>query len=229
MQTLRHLYLDQIVPLQLSAEGQTVLHASSVALDTVRGPRAVLFIGPSGAGKSSMAAGCWTAGATLLADDFSVVRMEPSASVIPALVGVRLWGDVADRIDTPAARFPVAQYNDKERLVPRLSSLESDCRPVPIGVIVLLESRLGPDADLQIDKVAPAETLMRLVEHSHRLDVTSAQGNRRTLEALSTIVENVPSVTLKMPARLDDLATLCAQAMLSLLPGVGELTGPGSQ
>ena len=68
--SLRHLLIDQVVPHLLAADGGLVLHASAVA--TAEG--ALAFVGPSGTGKSSLAAALVTRGATLLADDFLLLR-----------------------------------------------------------------------------------------------------------------------------------------------------------
>ena len=60
--TIEHLYINQLVPLALSRQGQPTYHASVV---TVPGG-AVAFIGKSGAGKSTLAASFALAGAAFL-------------------------------------------------------------------------------------------------------------------------------------------------------------------
>jgi hypothetical protein len=72
------------------------LHASCVALNG----RAVAFVGGPGAGKSTVAAQCVAAGATLLADDITVVSMStrPGAAVVaPTSRQLKLRPDAAVR------------------------------------------------------------------------------------------------------------------------------------
>ena len=65
LETIRHLLLDQVIPLVLSSQGKLVLHASAVA--TPEG--AIAFIGSTGRGKSTLAASFTKRGFPLLTDD----------------------------------------------------------------------------------------------------------------------------------------------------------------
>ena len=69
--TLRHLLIDQVIPLALGHMGHVVLHASGVVLKDAES--AVAFIGPAGAGKSTLTASLANSGCLLLADDALVV------------------------------------------------------------------------------------------------------------------------------------------------------------
>ncbi|TAJ26289.1 MAG: hypothetical protein EPO64_06630, partial [Nitrospirae bacterium] len=62
--TLRHLLLDNVLPLALTLQGHDTLHATAVL--TTQGVCA--FIGPSGAGKSTLAASFLFAGYPVLSD-----------------------------------------------------------------------------------------------------------------------------------------------------------------
>ena len=63
--TVRHLFLDQVMPLVLSLAGRTVLHASAVST----GNGAIAFSGESGRGKSTLAGAFVNHGASLMTDD----------------------------------------------------------------------------------------------------------------------------------------------------------------
>src|SRR5262249_36185278 len=65
VQTLRHLLLDQVLPMILNLLGRDVLHATAV--DTPGGVCA--FIGPAGAGKSTLAASFAAMGYPIFCDD----------------------------------------------------------------------------------------------------------------------------------------------------------------
>ena len=111
--TIRHLWLDQVLPLVLSLQGRIVLHASAVA--TPHG--AVAFVGGSRAGKSTMAACLGVTGWRPLTDDgVMVTRRGERVMAVPSYSGVRLWPDIAERL-APAFRGSraVAHYTDKRR------------------------------------------------------------------------------------------------------------------
>src|SRR5262249_34143533 len=67
--TLRHLLLDQVVPMLLGNVDHLVIHASAVA----GAAGAVAFIGPSGSGKSTLAAALARDGRHIVTDDCLVV------------------------------------------------------------------------------------------------------------------------------------------------------------
>lgn len=218
--TLRHLLLDQVFPLHFAAQGHTVLHGSSVSVGPPGDQISIIFLGPSGAGKSSMAAGCWMAGGQLLADDFCLITPGPRPGVMPALVGVRLWGDTASKITTAAQRFRVAQFHAKQRLIPAAGPTDPKS-PVPIGALVMLGPRLEPNHPAQLERTSAAAAMMQIVEHSHRVDVTSREANKETLDAAAHIVETVPTFTLRVPASLDALEATCLAVMNSVLQAIG--------
>ena len=64
-ETIRHLLLDQVIPRLLAHEGNTILHASAVAIDG----RAIAFAGETGMGKSTLAASLHARGHPVLSDD----------------------------------------------------------------------------------------------------------------------------------------------------------------
>ena len=63
--TIRHLLIDQVIPLALSLQSKTLVHSSSVKI----GNSAVSFQAPSGSGKSTIAAYFTTKNHKLLTDD----------------------------------------------------------------------------------------------------------------------------------------------------------------
>ncbi len=65
LETIRHLLLDQVMPLTLSERGKLVLHASAVV--TPEG--AIAFLGETGRGKSTLTASFAQRGFSVLTDD----------------------------------------------------------------------------------------------------------------------------------------------------------------
>ena len=68
--TIRHLLLDQVIPLVLSKQGGLVLHGSAVL--TPHG--AVAFLGETGQGKSTLASSFSGKGSPVLTDDCLLVK-----------------------------------------------------------------------------------------------------------------------------------------------------------
>ena len=104
--TVRHLLLDQVVPMLLGDAEHLVVHASAV----VAPGGAVAFLGPSGSGKSTLAAALARGGCALVTDDCLVVDLERRpAHVIPTYAGLRLWPDALRALfpDTRGRTAPV--------------------------------------------------------------------------------------------------------------------------
>ncbi len=216
--TMRHLLLDQVVPLSLVAQGRMILHASGVRLVTAHGSSATIFLGKSGAGKSSVAAGSTLAGADVLADDFVLVNAQSrSATVTPAGVGLRVHADVARLLDGVSASLSVAQYTEKRRL---LLAPESAGRrsPVRLGAIVGLAPRSSPGTPVQARRLSPADALMLVLEHAYRIDVRKARAHRGDLDRYARLVEAVPAFEMSLPADVPGLVRSCEQVLSLLRP-----------
>lgn len=119
--TIRHLWLDQVLPLLLSKHSRIVLHASAVS--TPRG--AVAFLAGPGAGKSTLAAGLGRLGWPLIADDALLVEpREGRLLAVPSYPGVRLWPEVASQVRRGGRLLPlVAHYTQKRRLTPQAAGV----------------------------------------------------------------------------------------------------------
>ena len=119
--TLRHLLLDQVLPLALSRSGRLVLHASAVHIPRLG---SVAFVGPTGCGKSTLAAALGLRGCQVLTDDCLVVdqsetsKKKPGSMAVPGYPGLRLWRDSARGLGLERdAAANVAHYTAKRRLV----------------------------------------------------------------------------------------------------------------
>lgn len=211
--TLRHLLIDQVVPLYLVSQGVFVLHASGVIVTTPRGRRAVIFLGASGAGKSTAAVGCTLAGAELLADDFVVVNpIKPAPTATPAGVGARLSSRAVRHLFTPpSVRLPVAEYSDKKRV---LVNRQTDGRdPVPIGAMVWLGPRGGAFQDVLLEPTSSADSVMHVIGQAFRLDRHSKQANHDSLLQAASLVDLVPVLKSTLPETLDDLVPTCRRLL----------------
>lgn len=217
---VRHVLLDQVIPLLLVLEGLTVLHASAVAVGSGSGTHALLFAGASGAGKSTTAAACVLAGATLLADDFAVIDpTPPQPTLTPSGTGSRLWREVIDHMEPGASAGAVEGDEGKRRLAPavRPPSLAA----VPIGAIHLICERSGPATEPVVAPLGPGEACVALMHHCFRGALDDPQENRMFMDAAAQLVERVPVRRLTVPGRLDDLAEVGRQ----ILQATAEATG----
>src|SRR5205807_10064457 len=131
LETLKHLLLDQVLPLLLSQQGKLVLHASAVA-----GPGGALaFTGPSGHGKSTLAASFSTNGYELLTDDCLMVE-DRNGSIFgtPLYPSLRLYPEVIRTLfPKQPASTPVTHYSSKQRLGLEHSIFRFQVQPVRLN------------------------------------------------------------------------------------------------
>ena len=168
--TVEHLYLNQVLPLALSRQGQLVLHASAVEL----GDRGVAFIGESGRGKSTLAASFATNGSRFLTDDgLQLHWSEGRCLITPSHPSVRLWDDSQNAlIDHAVSRAPAVDYTAKVRLLAG-DQIAFCAEAQPLRRVYFLGD--GTAQALEIGDVAPTEALMALVKNSFLLDIEEQQ------------------------------------------------------
>lgn len=163
--TIRHLLLDQVLPLALSHRSDLVVHAGAVGT-----PHGVIaFLGPSGTGKSTLAASLARAGFPLVADDFLWLREQSAGLVaVPSYPGFRLWSDVADEMFGHETTPRVAHFTSKKRCgagpaIPFAGEAAALAR-----VYLLSESRR---ADVpRIAPVKPRDALIELARQGYQID-----------------------------------------------------------
>jgi hypothetical protein len=193
--TVRHLLLDQILPMVLGHRGHLAIHASAV----VAGRGALAFAGKAGWGKSTLCACLARSGHPPLADDCLVIRERRGClEAVPSYPGLRLWPDVARALGRglPEGR-PVADYSDKRRVEPgRGTTRRSGAAPL-VAIYVLAPP--GRAKTARISRLAPREAVGRLLAHTHRLDVTDRTRLTAELDALGRLVGRVPVFELDFP------------------------------
>ena len=197
--TVRHLLIDQLMPLLLSLDS-VVLHASAIAIEG----RAVALIAPGGGGKSTMALQLSRLGCAVLSDDALVVEAAGGLPIaLPAYPGLRLWPDSLNDADR-AVSHTVAEYSPKKRLV---GTLPFQSGPLPLERIYVLNRGMrGPST---FERLPPARLLEVLLSQAFRLDVHGRERSRAHFERLSTLCERVRAWRVRLP---DDLATAAAAA-----------------
>ena len=214
--TLRHLLLDQVLPLVLNLLGRDVLHATAV--DTPAGVCA--FIGPAGAGKSTLAASFATAGYSTFCDDCLVVQRNGGILCIPGYPGVRLWSDSFAVLSNHLVKLSgVADYTSKNRVVSNSVNFPDSLRPL-IAIYRISRPGNGEPA-LSASRVEPLtgrDAFMELVSSAYVLDVSDPTTLLRHFRFIERLVARVPVARLWLP---NDFALL-PSARRAILSAVGE-------
>jgi hypothetical protein len=193
--TIRHLFLDQAVPLVLSRRESLVLHASAILT-----PQGVIaFVGKSGQGKSTLAACFGQRGFRLISDDYLVLRkMAEDWVAIPSYPGVRLWPEASEGIfSVPPESAEIAHYTDKRRVSdPALVPFAEG--PSTLRCLYFLNDE--GDAFLpepSILPLRPREAFMKLVSCAFSLDVRDKVRLERQFEAIGQITTQLPCFQLE--------------------------------
>lgn len=196
--TLEHLFLNQVLPLAQSLQGELVFHASAVSLNG----GAAAFLGRSGRGKSTLAASFAAAGSAFLTDDgLHLDKRAEGYWVHPSHPSIRLWSDSREAlIHADAVMSPRVQYTNKSRVLsdPQLAA----CREaLPLRRVYFLGDGLAND--VVIEPMSPREALIGLVNHSFMLDTSTAAVMARHFDALSQMVSLPMYFKLDYPRRYD--------------------------
>jgi hypothetical protein len=197
--TVRHLLLDQVIPLVLSRRERIVLHASAV----VTGYGAIAFAGKSGQGKSTLAASLAREGCSLVSDDCLVLRTEHGGwTALPSYPGVRLWPSTAGEVlreGRPAAE--VAHYTLKRRVC------DADVLPYASGPAPLQRFFfLGDDAgEISFERLPPGRAFIELVGCAYNLDIEDTAFLRRQFDTVGRLTADVPAYAIHYPREFTSL------------------------
>ncbi len=191
--TVRHLFLDQVIPLVLSRREPIVLHASAV----LTGRGVIAFAGKSGQGKSTLAASFVQKGCALVSDDCLVLRAEHGSwTALPSYPGVRLWPSTAEELlreDThtaDVAHYPIKRRVSDTDLLPFANS------PAPMRKIFFLAD---DSSAVSIERLSPGRAFWALVEFAYNLDIQETAFLRSQFEAVGQLTADVPAYAIHYP------------------------------
>jgi hypothetical protein len=192
--TIDHLYINQIIPLALSRQGQPTFHASVV---TVPGG-AVAFLGRSGMGKSTLAASyALNDGAFLTDDGLLIDETAAGCMAMPSHASLRLWDDSVEALvvdDIPKASQ--ITYSSKARLLAGDALAYSDEQAPLLAAFVLANSDVK---DVEIICLNGLSRYMAWLENSFLLDVEDHELLTRHFEWTHRISGRVPTFALDFP------------------------------
>jgi hypothetical protein len=192
-ETLRHLLIDQVLPLAIGRSRPLVLHASAVHVPRLG---AVAFAGGTGQGKSTLAAALASHGCRMLSDDCVVIGGSPARPLaLAGYPGVRLWRDSAAALGWRNGTR-VAHYTPKRRVAD--SSVRFTPRPSPLKAIFVLDGRYATGPACRTREIGAAERLVAMTRFLYLMDVEDPRQLSRAFGALATLVQRVPVVRLRV-------------------------------
>ena len=195
-ETMRHLLLNQVIPIVLSQLGKLVLHASACAT-----PQGVMaFMGTTGMGKSTLAASFGLKGFTVITDDCLLVEQQQGSVVgIPSYGGLRLWPEsVSALFEEEPALQSMAHYTEKKRVLLQQAAADG---PLSLRAMYILIQPEHPEkADcVSITPLGPSEALFEIVKHTFQLDVTDREKLAQSFRRYEWLVKSVPFFKLAYP------------------------------
>jgi hypothetical protein len=192
--TVEHLYINQLVPLALSRQGQPAYHASVV---TVPGG-AVAFLGKTGMGKSTLAASFALNDAAFLTDDALLIKESDGGCLaMPSHASLRLWDDSMEAlVDERIAKANAISFSSKVRLLAGEALAYSD-EPQPLLAAYVLE-RQGAQ-DVTIAELTGLDRFMAWLGNSFLLDVEDHELLAKHFEWTHRISGTVPTFALDYP------------------------------
>ena len=214
--TLRHLLLNQVLPLALGSD-RIVLHASAVRL----WPGVVAFAGPGGAGKSTLAAALCRAGAAFVTDDAVIVERAAAGCRARAIYGsLRLWPDAAGALFGP--RLPpvrVAHYTRKRRIEMGHADLPDE-PAAPLAAVCVLDGTRGRSPAVSLERLPARDAMVALTTASFHLDIHDRERWKRVIDDLAHAAESIPVFALSYPKRMPRLAATAREILERLATAI---------
>jgi len=184
------LLAGSVSALLLSLGGNTVLHASAVAIDGT----ALAFVGQSGRGKSTVAALMCVDGAELVTDDVLVVKDGSPVICEGGAPELRLREKAAGIAREHADAATRSTADDRLAFAPRAAPLG----PIPLAAIVI-PSPSETVSEVGIRRFSPSEALFALLSYPRINGWTHPGILSREFSTLSQIVNEIPVYDVTIP------------------------------
>jgi hypothetical protein len=195
-ETMRHLLLNQVIPIVLSHSCKLVLHASACA--TPQG--AMAFMGMTGTGKSTLATSFGLQGLAVLTDDCLLIEEQDGAiTTVPSYPGLRLWPEtVTGLFEQEPVLQPLAHYTDKTRLLFDQNHFDG---PFSLRAIYVLThpENIQDITGVTITPLVASEAFLETVKHTFQLDVTDREKLGQAFRQYEWLAKSVPFFRLAFP------------------------------
>lgn len=197
--TLRHLALDQVLPLVAGSENRIALHGSVIG--TPAG--AVAFLGQSGVGKSTLAATLGRRGYPVLSDDCCLLvrRDDGGFDVVPSYPGVRLNPDSLAHTFGNGDHGPVVSHYSEKRRVGGRERLGFSDQPARLARLYAVAARdeLEATTAISMTPASKRDAMYALIDYTFHLDIGDAPRIRETFELAGAIVDAYEVKRLAFP------------------------------
>jgi hypothetical protein len=192
---LRHLLLDNVLPLILTRSSFLVLHSGSVLIDG----QAVAFLGESGSGKSTLTAAFVRDGHHLVTDDcLALAESARGFSALTSYAGLKLWPDsAASTMGSKSEGTPVVRGGLKLRL----RALDTPRERYPLRRLYLLSRGHSRSSRTTVStsSLSASEAFIGLVENTQILDPTDPSMLKQSFDRIGRLLEKVPVCRLNYP------------------------------
>ena len=190
-ETIRHLFLDHVIPPLLNLRGREALHASAIGIAA----GACAFIGMSGQGKSTLASAFHVIGYPILCDDCLVLKDDPDAVLVePAYPGLRLWDDSrAVFFGSQRSTLPVSHYNHKRRIsTPGSDSVCGESFPLRRIYSLLRNDAAQATTNPVMEPLSIRDAFVELISYAFRLDLSDQAMLLRQMQVFERVANEVP-------------------------------------
>jgi hypothetical protein len=202
-ETIRHLYLNQVLPLALSKLGKLVFHGSAVEVAGA----AVACVAESGKGKSTLAASFARGGFRFLTDDGLVVEACGNGyQAMPSHPSIRLWADSEEALKLEnVKKAPPLSYTSKSRFLSGPDIVFCD-QPRPLRRVYFLGD--GSADAIRIDPMSAPQALVEWVKHSFLMDIEKRSLLASHFDQVAKLANQPIHFRLDYPRRFEDLASV---------------------
>lgn len=182
--------IGPVIGFVLRLRGMTCLHASAVAIDK----KAIALVGFPGAGKSTTAAAFAQRGFPVIADDVVALAEEGENFLVPpGYPRVNLWPDsVRALLGSEEALPRITPTWEKRYLVLDENGLGFASKPLPLGVIYLLDEREPGLAAPVFEEIAGGDAVAALVANTYVNYLLDRDMRSTEFDVLSRIVARIP-------------------------------------
>jgi len=202
------LFVRPVMSMILWLRGITCLHASVVAVNG----GAIAFVGGNGAGKSSTAAALAQRGYAVLADDVAVlVDAQEFFLVPPTYPTLALQPQTAQELLGAQDLPPLWSEEEKRHLhlEQGTGAFRFEANPLALAAIYFLGARGPNHAPFAVERVTPAEGLVRLLANRYLRAHRSNEQRIRQFDLLSRVAKQVPLRQVQFPNELTALPRVC--------------------